>query len=177
MSARTAWEVGRRLATRELLTEAADVRLLHLDELTAALTTGAAPVLAPIRVGTPAAPLPTRFRLSEEGAVVPVHVERHGDGGVGAGGGRGAGPVHLIEDGTPPEGAVLVVSHLEPQLAPLLPRLGGLVAETGSPLSHLAILAREMGVPVVVGVADACTRFPSGAEVVVDGATGEVTTR
>ena len=38
-------------------------------------------------------------------------------------------------------GAVLVVQSLDPRLAPLLPRLGALVAETGSPLSHLAILA------------------------------------
>jgi phosphohistidine swiveling domain-containing protein len=164
-----------RLATRELLPEAADVRLLHLDELTAALTTGAAPVPAIARAVATAAPLPARFRLTEDRVVVPVHVEREGNGGVGAGGGRGVGPVHLIEDGTPPDGVVLVVSHLEPQLAPLLPRLAGLVAETGSPLSHLAILAREMGVPVVVGVADAAGRFPSGTEVVVDGTTGEVT--
>lgn len=175
LSARTAWELGVRLATRELLPEAADVRLLHLDELTAALTTGAAPVLAPTRVAPLAAPLPARFRLTEAGVVVPVHAEHVGNGGVGAGGGRGVGPVHLIEDGTPPEGSVLVVTHLEPQLAPLLPRLAGLVAETGSPLSHLAILAREMGVPVVVGVADACTRFAPGTHVVVDGTTGEVT--
>jgi pyruvate,water dikinase len=78
-------------------------------------------------------------------------------------------------DGAPTPGSVLVVRTLDPGLAPLLPRLGGLVAETGSFLSHLAILAREFGVPTVVGVAGAVDRFPAGTVVVVDGSTGEVT--
>jgi pyruvate,water dikinase len=55
-----------------------------------------------------------------------------------------------------------------------LPHLAGLVAETGSPLSHLAILAREHGVPTVVGVAGACARWRPGQVVVVDGSTGDV---
>jgi pyruvate,water dikinase len=83
------------------------------------------------------------------------------------------GPVH-DGDGPPGPGAVLVVRTLDPDLAPLLPRLGGLVAETGSVLSHLAILAREFGVPTVVGVEDAVARFPAGSVVIVDGTTGEV---
>jgi pyruvate,water dikinase len=69
---------------------------------------------------------------------------------------------------------VLVVGNLEPALAGVLPGLAGLVAETGSVLSHLAITARELGVPTVVGVADALGRFPPGTEVVVDGTTGAV---
>ena len=70
---------------------------------------------------------------------------------------------------------MLVVSHLDPRLAPVIPRLGGLVAETGNALSHLAILAREYGVPAVVGVADATQRFSARRQVVtVDGDTGTV---
>jgi rifampicin phosphotransferase len=77
-------------------------------------------------------------------------------------------------EGPPDAGAVLVVRTLDPDLAPLLPHLGGLVAETGSFLSHLAILAREFGVPTAVGVEDAVARFPAGTTVMVDGTTGEV---
>jgi pyruvate,water dikinase len=69
---------------------------------------------------------------------------------------------------------VLVVRTLDPGLAGVLPGLGGLVAETGSVLSHLAILAREYGVPTVVGFPDAPDRFAEGTWVVVDGSTGEV---
>jgi pyruvate,water dikinase len=67
-----------------------------------------------------------------------------------------------------------VVSTLEPALAAALPGLAGLVAETGSVLSHLAITARELGVPTVVGVPDALVRYPPGTSLVVDGTTGAV---
>ena len=74
----------------------------------------------------------------------------------------------------PSPGDVLVVRTLEPGLAGWLPGLAGLVAETGASLSHLAILAREYGVPTVVAVHDALGRFAPGERVLVDGATGEV---
>jgi pyruvate,water dikinase len=77
-------------------------------------------------------------------------------------------------DALPAAGAVLVVRTLDPGLAPMLPGLHGLVAETGNVLSHLAILAREFNIPTVVGVDDAVRRFPPGTRVVVDGTTGEV---
>jgi pyruvate,water dikinase len=123
------------------------------------------------------------FRLDRNGAVVPMRAagrrsRRNGPpgGGQGAGGGRGTGPVTTLESGVE-DGAVLVVSTLDPDLAVHLPRLAGLVAETGSVLSHLAILAREFGVPTVVGMPGAVERFPAGTTVVVDGATGEVAAR
>jgi pyruvate,water dikinase len=83
--------------------------------------------------------------------------------------------VHDLAIGPPPAGAVLVVRTLEPSLAATLPGLAGLVSETGSTLSHLAILARELSIATVVGVQDACERYPPGSTVVVDGTSGEVT--
>jgi pyruvate,water dikinase len=71
-------------------------------------------------------------------------------------------------------GDILVTRTLDPRLAGWLPRLGGIVSETGSVLSHLAILAREFGVPAVVDVHDAVERYPIGSHLVVDGSTGEV---
>jgi pyruvate,water dikinase len=122
------------------------------------------------RVGT-AVPLPGVFRLTAAGAPVAV---RGDEAGRGAGGGRATGVVVHADGAPPPAGSVLVVRTLDPSLAPLLSRLGGLIAETGSVLSHLAILARESGVPTVVGVDDALRRFPPGSTVFVDGTTGEV---
>jgi phosphohistidine swiveling domain-containing protein len=55
----------------------------------------------------------------------------------------------------------------------MLPGLAGLVAETGSVLSHLAIVARELGVPTVIGLREA-TNLRSGVVVTVDGETGDV---
>ena len=74
----------------------------------------------------------------------------------------GRGPVTYDTD-DPPTGSVLVTTTLTPGLAPLLPRLNGIVAETGSVLSHLAILAREAGVATVVGYAGATDELPEGA--------------
>jgi len=114
------------------------------------------------------------FRRTGDGRAAPLAVPSAGaTAGTGAGGGRGRGVVHS-GDGPPPAGAVLVVRTLDPGYASVLPGLGGLVAETGSVLSHLAILAREFGVPTVVGVAGAVDRFPTGTVVTVDGATGAV---
>ena len=81
---------------------------------------------------------------------------------------------HRLPDGSPTEATILVTRHLEPQLAPVLGGLVGLVSETGSALSHLAILARELGLPTVAGVADALRRFPPGTRLLVDGSTGEI---
>jgi pyruvate,water dikinase len=69
---------------------------------------------------------------------------------------------------------VLVVRNLDPALAPALGSLAALVAETGSPLSHLAILAREHHVPTVVGYVDAVDLLGEGDVVVVDGSAGTV---
>jgi pyruvate,water dikinase len=175
LMARAAFELGWRLRTRGVIAIAEDVRWLRHDEVVSALEGGRADLRASVaaRAGLASpAPLPAEFRLTPDD--VPV-AERSGSGGSarGAGGGRGTGPVHQ-GPGTPEAGAVLVVRTLDPDLATVLPHLGGLVAETGSVLSHLAILAREFGVPTVVGVPDALRRFPGGRTVLVDGSTGEV---
>ncbi|EPH44969.1 putative phosphoenolpyruvate synthase [Streptomyces aurantiacus JA 4570] len=93
--------------------------------------------------------------------------------GQGAGGGFGSGTA-WHGAGERPRCPVLVVRTLDPSLAPLLPALAALVAETGSVLSHLAVLAREYDVPTAVGVPDAVERFPEGTRMSVDGGTGAV---
>ena len=92
---------------------------------------------------------------------------------VGVSSGKASGPVvHDAASVVP--GSVLVVSHLDPRLAAVIPQLAGLVAETGNALSHLAILAREFTVPAVVGVSGATTTFAAGSVVEVDGDLGSV---
>ncbi|HYP23795.1 MAG TPA: PEP/pyruvate-binding domain-containing protein [Actinomycetota bacterium] len=162
---------GGRVADRAAVGE------LTLDEVETAASLGALPSGICDRRHEPGPALPAAFRLTNAGDVVvfrPRKQKKSGSAGTGASAGRGEGIVHS-GDGVPEKGQVLVVSTLDPDLATLLPRLGGLVAETGSVLSHLAIMAREYGVPTVVGVPDAVTRFPAGARVSVDGTTGEVT--
>jgi pyruvate,water dikinase len=172
LSARAAWEIGLRMERAGRLERVEDARNLSLDDLRMihlrwAAATGSPP--APDEVD----PLPGTFRLSDTGHPIPTRRRGVADEAIGAGGGTGTGPV-THEGADPPEGAVLVTTTLRPELAPVLGRLAGLVAETGNPLAHLAILAREAGVPTVVGVTDAVDRFPEGLVLTISGATGQV---
>lgn len=167
VTARAAWTLGQRLVVAGRLDRPEDVRGLRLEDLAAAVRDDGHQLRPEFVV--PEEPLPARFRMGSTGRPIPVSGTA---GGTGAGGGAGSGPVHHGED--PPSGAVLVVRTLDPSLAPVLPRLAGLVAETGSVLAHLAILARESGVPTVVGFSGAVDRFAEGTTVRVDGDTGSV---
>jgi pyruvate,water dikinase len=72
------------------------------------------------------------------------------------------------------QGDVLVTRNTSPYFNVVLPLLGAIVTDRGGQLSHAAIVAREYGIPGVVGTRDATTTIPDGARVRVDGATGEV---
>jgi phosphohistidine swiveling domain-containing protein len=73
-----------------------------------------------------------------------------------------------------PEGAVLVIRVLHPYQAPLLFRVGAVITEEGGLLQHATTLAREFGVPAVVGLAGATEIFRDGDRLEVRGDTGEV---
>jgi pyruvate, water dikinase len=60
-------------------------------------------------------------------------------------------------------GDVLVTRVAGPALSQILPGVAGVVTERGGSTSHFALLARERGVPMVLGVADATRRIPGGA--------------
>jgi len=71
-------------------------------------------------------------------------------------------------------GEILVTHLTNIGWTPLFPRAGAVVTDLGAPLSHAAIVARELGIPAVVGCGDATARLHTGDRVVVDGARGEV---
>jgi pyruvate,water dikinase len=74
-------------------------------------------------------------------------------------------------------GEVIVAVTTDASWGPLFLAAGAAVVETGAMISHAAIVAREIGIPAVVSVADAARRIPDGATVTVDGNTGTVTVR
>jgi rifampicin phosphotransferase len=172
LSARAAVELGRRFVAADVIPDVEAIRYMRFDELEAVLRTR-----QPFHPdGRPDAmrrtELPAVFRLAADGTPIAVGAGAEGSG-TPVGGGRGRGVVRSdIADAGP--GVVLVVRALDPRLAPVIPQLSGLVAETGSPLSHLAILAREYGVPTVVGKAGAVGTLHDGDVVEVDGSTGAV---
>jgi pyruvate,water dikinase len=178
LTARAVWCLAGRLEDDGRIPRADAVLTWTLESLHDVAVNGADPpaAAAPESAVPEGDSLPARFRLSDRGRPVPLSSHGAERGGVGAGGGRGTGVV-TRDASSPPPGSVLVVENLEPGLAAVLPRLSGLVAETGSVLAHVAIVAREQGVPTVVGHGGARRCFPEGSRVEVDGDTGDVTMR
>jgi phosphohistidine swiveling domain-containing protein len=71
-------------------------------------------------------------------------------------------------------GEILVAPSTDPRWTPLFLVAGGLVVEMGGAMSHGAIVAREYGIPAVVGVPDATTRIATGDRITVAGRAGVV---
>jgi len=98
--------------------------------------------------------------------------------GLAAAPGRASGKAYVIRNAEDimavPAGSILVVRILHPHLAPLLPRVVGLVVEEGAILQHATTLARECGIPAAVGIRDARGLFQNGELLDVDGYTGRV---
>jgi pyruvate, water dikinase len=85
----------------------------------------------------------------------------------------------VINPGAPlptdlPAGVVLVTQTLSPDWLLYLKQVAGVIAEQGGMTSHAAIVAREMGIPAVLGIAGATRLIRSGDAVRVDGDRGEV---
>jgi len=71
-------------------------------------------------------------------------------------------------------GDVLVAAITTPAWTPLFARAGAVVTDVGGPLSHGSIVAREYGIPAVLGTGDASRKIRSGDRVRVDGGTGQI---
>ncbi len=88
------------------------------------------------------------------------------------------GPVRVLQqagDGDQVRrGDVLVTTVTNVGWTPLFPRLGAVVTDVGAPLSHAAIVARELGIPAVVGCGNATMLLHTGDRVRVDGSAGTV---
>src|SRR6185437_3927846 len=94
--------------------------------------------------------------------------------GIGWGSGRAVVVSCECELSRVAPGDILVTRVAGPALSHILPRVGGVVAELGGSTSHLASLARERCIPMVLGVLDATQHIPDGAQVAVDGVAGVV---
>ncbi len=71
-------------------------------------------------------------------------------------------------------GEVLVTTVTNVGWTPLFPRAAAVITDVGAPLSHAAIVARELGIPAVVGCGNATMRLKTGDRVRVDGTAGTV---
>jgi pyruvate,water dikinase len=72
------------------------------------------------------------------------------------------------------DGEILVTSRTDPGWVPIFPTISGLLIERGSILSHSAVVAREMGIPTVVGITDITKKVKTDDELAMDGSRGLV---
>jgi pyruvate,water dikinase len=98
--------------------------------------------------------------------------------GIGASPGSVTGPARVIHgpeefDQMKP-GDILVAKITTPAWTPLFALASGIVTDVGGPLSHSSIVAREYGVPAVLGTGVATVRIQSGRQITVDGNSGVV---
>ncbi|WP_460706721.1 PEP/pyruvate-binding domain-containing protein [Myceligenerans halotolerans] len=166
--------------TRPVLEDEAATALAVLGERVAAIlgrpqdiewavADGKAWILQSRPVTAPLPPLPAR-PPSSDGAVLTGIPGAHGiAGGI-------ARVLHSpAELARVRRGNIVVCRFTEPAWTPAFGIAGGVVTETGGVLSHAAIVAREHGIPAVLGVAHATTSVRDGARITVDGTAGTVT--
>jgi rifampicin phosphotransferase len=87
------------------------------------------------------------------------------------------GPVRVVTDprtATIRSGDILVAERTDPGWVTIFPLVKGVIMERGSLLSHSAIVSRELGLPAVVGVENACRWLQDGDWVELNGATGQI---
>jgi pyruvate,water dikinase len=191
---RAVLRIGEALTERGVLREVEDVFFLTHDEAITSLRGDGRPRDADVDARR-------RLRV-EQGRLVPPFVIGHMAGplrrfweryprlfgadpspeaivsGVPASAGRATGPVRVIRG--PDEfdrlraGEVLVAPLTAPAWTPLFARAAAVVTDVGSPAAHASIIAREYGIPAVVGCVDATARLRDGMLVTVDGRTGNV---
>jgi pyruvate,water dikinase len=176
--------VGAELATAGRIAAADDVFLLDLREARAGLTGRDLRALVDDRRAAYDLELRRRHvpRVllsdgTEPEAQRPAQTSDGSLAGTPASAGQVTGVARVVLD---PVGAhlepgeILVAPSTDPGWTPLFLTAGGLVMEMGGANSHGAVVAREYGIPAVVGVPDATLRITTGQQITVDGTTGTV---
>jgi rifampicin phosphotransferase len=191
---RAVCRIGEALVAGGVIGEPDDIFFLTRDEVLSALDGGGsgprvdvaarratreqqARLVPPLHVGR-VHPVLQRMIDGMQGALGAAVSETAIVSGTPASQGRASGVVRVIRgpeqfDELEP-GEILVAPMTAPAWTPLFTRAAAVVTDVGSPASHASIIAREYGIPAVVGCGDATGRLRTGMRVTVDGATGNV---
>jgi pyruvate,water dikinase len=188
-------EIGKRLEARNVIATADDIFYLDVDEIREFIRgTGSSIALQGIVAARrdefdeyrDAPDLPRRFvtcgpaQLPESRQPVAAVADTSDESlrrGQGCSPGTVRGPVRIVRDprnANIEAGDILVAERTDPGWVTIFPLVTGMIMERGSLLSHSAIVARELGLPCVVGVENACDWLEDGEIVEIDGATGVI---
>lgn len=190
-------EMGGRLSKAGVIDESSQVFFLEADELfeqarlpnhQAALKAAIAERIDDWRVWKDRLPatylfdgVETEGEIAEGRPQIAEQTEPAEEGvlaGLGASRGEGRGRARVIrkieELESVEPGDILVSETIDPGWTSVFPMLGGVVTETGGILSHGALLAREYGIPAVMGVPDAMELLGEADEARINGTTGQI---
>lgn len=135
-------------------------------QLVPPLTVGRVPPIVKLLFG-----LTSKIQGAEPTQTALVH-------GTPASAGRATGKVRVIHNASQfddfQHGEILVAPLTAPAWTDLFSRAAAVVTDVGSALAHASIIAREYGIPAVVGCGDATSRLRDGQVVTVDGSTGNI---
>lgn len=194
-------QIGRRFAEHKLIGEAQDIFYLTMDEIEGAIrganvggdlgelvalrkrdyerfkteTPDGRIVTHGIVQGAPF--LDTQPRASARSAEGSPHSGEDELRGIGCASGQVTACAMVVldpRDDLDVRGRILVTQTTDPGWVFLMVAAAGLVAEKGSPLSHTAIIGRELGIPTVVGVDGATRRIANGQKLEIDGRKGTI---
>jgi pyruvate,water dikinase len=181
---RAALVLGQRLTERGILSEPGDVffaRKQELDQLIAAdFSKGVEGFQAAVEIAkqsyhqswqqTP------KWSLTED---LPPSSDTDSLSGLPGSPGQATGPCYIVHSPADflqfPQGAILVARTTNPAWTPLFYSASGLITESGGPLSHGAVTAREMKLPAVMSIRGVLSKLVNGQQVRVDGTRGSVT--
>ena len=179
--------LGGELCRRGCLAEPGDVCMLTVDEVLAAVRNPSSASLAPL----------TAWRRERHAYYLTLEIPRDFYGvpdplsdpgadaapnaaatlrGQGVSAGVVEGPARVLENatGTVEPGDILVCPFTDPGWTPLLVVVAGVVLDVGGSMSHGAIIARELGIPCVLGTGDGTATIRTGDRLRVDGNNGVV---
>jgi pyruvate,water dikinase len=190
---RCALELGRRLAQASVIAQAGDIFWLNLDEIRASLSTPS-PLVATIaerqanhqawrRLNAPyLLPLGSKPAFWWSWIFPTPELQRHPNAhtlvGLGVSPGNVTAVARVIHSLDEMEqlnsGEILVTRTTTPAWTPLFARAAGLVTDLGGPLAHGSIVAREVGIPAVMGTGNATQKIRNGQMVTIFGSEGRV---
>jgi rifampicin phosphotransferase len=179
------WAEAARLAREGMIGEADDVAYLRLEELREALAEGRADTELIARRKAEFAAFealtPPRVMTSDGEVVSGSYGDSEAPAGALLGLAVSAGTIEGrarvitdIADADLEPGDILVTTFTDPSWTPLFVTAAALVTEIGGMMTHGAVIAREYGLPAVVGVEDATRLIEDGRRIRVDGAAGYV---
>jgi rifampicin phosphotransferase len=190
---RCALKLGRRLAQTGVIAYPGDVFWLAFDEIRAALSTPA-PLTATVaerqtnnqvwsKVNAPyLLPVNSQPAFWWSWIFPTPELQRHPDAhtliGLGVSPGKVTAVARVIhsldEMGQLNPGEILVARTTTPAWTPLFARISGLITDLGGPLAHGSIVAREVGIPAVMGTGNATQKIRNGQVVTILGSEGKI---